>query len=290
MRHLADVDQIRGALADDVHAQQPAAAGIGHQLEQAVLDVRDLAARDFVEAGAADHRRAPLRGARPRPRPGPRRPSRECCRCPPGWSREVPTGGRPSAWRAARRPCSMAVAASAGRADHVAHRVDVRHRGAAVLVDLQQAARGGLEACVFDLQAIEVGRTSQRDQHLVALDALAVAQPGDHLRDPVELHLGDHGVADEAAAACAANAPRKRSTSSASMNLSGRSTRSIMVTLTPRAAKIDGVLGRDHARRQARSTTPAGRSSTGSNRCRGCSRGRPGSRADCAAASQWPRW
>ena len=47
---------------------------------------------------------------------------------------------RSNAWQTATRACSIDADASAGKADDVARRVDVRHRGPIVRVDLDEAA------------------------------------------------------------------------------------------------------------------------------------------------------
>ena len=62
---------------------------------------------------------------------------------PIGCSSGIPAVGSPNAWYAASRPCSIDVAASAGKADHVADGVDVVDLGAELIVDEDPPAAVG---------------------------------------------------------------------------------------------------------------------------------------------------
>ena len=201
----------------------------------------DLAARELVEARAADQH-APCRFERLRLGEADGRDLGDRCRSPIGTARGgCPALARPSAWQTARRPCSIDDRRERRRADHVADRVDVRHRGAAVRVDRRGARARSRRA------RPPRGPGRRRWRRGRARRAASRARPRVRSssawcttdRRPSHATCATRCAADVAAAVALRSAPTKRSVSSASTNASGRGAGRSSSPRTPRPAKIE---------------------------------------------------
>ena len=228
----------------------PAAVGVGDQLQESVRRRR--------RSGRARARRS-ARG-----RPGRRRgaggglglgqadagASRGWCRCRSGMHAPRPWPGQ------AQRVAGGAAAllhrrrGERGRTDHVADGVDVRHRGAAVGVDLEEAARAvRARPARVEAEAVEVG-----DSRPSATSSLSLVEPApsssgglDARRRRSRRDLVEAAATGGTRPPARSNAARKCSTSSASRKPSGGRPRVDHVTSTPSGGEDRRVLARDDA-------------------------------------------
>ena len=81
-----------------------------------------------------------------------------------------------------------------GVADHITHRVDVRMRGLAVLVDLEETAVVGFEADVLETDVLGVAVATEAIQQHVRLELSARVGAASHVRvlaaDSLDRSLG----------------------------------------------------------------------------------------------------
>ncbi len=153
---LADVDDLGGRFADHVHAEQLARFAMEQQLEHARCVAGDLAAGDLAEAGDADFVRHALGGELLLVLADHRDfGNREQA------VRHVLARLELAAQHVAGGPAALLHrrAGQCGEADHVAHRVDVRHVGLKMFVALEPAAVVGLQAGAVELQSGSVSPT-----------------------------------------------------------------------------------------------------------------------------------
>ena len=76
-------------------------------------------------------------------------------------------------WQAARRPCSLEVAASAGKPDHVSSGIDAGDGRPQLIVDLQQAACVRLDPDRFQTKSRRSSLAAHGEQHRLGDDLLA---------------------------------------------------------------------------------------------------------------------
>ena len=94
-------------------------------------------------------------------------------------------------WQLARRPCSIEVLASAGKSDHVARGINVRHRSLIFRVDRHLAARVRLQSGRFKRKLVAVRLAAHRVQQRIGLHFLAALEFREHaIALLVESHAG----------------------------------------------------------------------------------------------------
>ena len=199
---LADVDQLGGALADDVHAEHLAGVAMEDELEAAGGVAANLAAGDLAVVGHADFVGHVFVG-----------------QLLLGLADEADLGNGVDAVgiKAGIGGGGMVVEGAGGgdaallhgdrsqggKADHVAGGVDVRDLGLVVLVDGDAAAIVGLEAGGGKVEVVDVALAAHGVEQRIAGDVLLAFEVGDdgavgQLFDALDLFAeaqGDAGVA-----------------------------------------------------------------------------------------------